>query len=81
MSLSVVGNGVILLFVSVAYVPEGSVPIIGNGTEMVDPLPHTFMLTFVVVNLATLALGLALVLHIYKEYKTLDVEKILEGEE
>ncbi len=78
MSLTVVNTGVILLFISVAYVPEGSVPIMGDGAKMVDPLPHTFMLTSIVVNLATLALGLALVLYLYREYGTLDVRAMWE---
>jgi len=79
MSLTVVNTGVILLFISVAYIPGGSVPIVGEGVEMVDPLPHTFMLTSIVVNLATLALGLALVLYLYREYDTLDVRAVWEG--
>lgn len=79
MSLSVVNSGVILLFISVAYVPGGSVPIVGHSSSMVDPLPHTFMLTSIVVNLATLALGLALVLYLYREYNTLDVRAMWEG--
>ncbi|MFW6064359.1 MAG: cation:proton antiporter subunit C [Candidatus Natronoplasma sp.] len=79
MSLTVVNTGVILLFISVAYIPGGSVPIVGEGAEMVDPLPHTFMLTSIVVNLATLALGLALVLYLYREYDTLDVRALWEG--
>lgn len=79
MSLTVVNTGVILLFISVAYIPGGSVPIVGEGAEMVDPLPHTFMLTSIVVNLATLALGLALVLYLYREYDTLDVRAVWEG--
>ncbi len=78
MSLTVVNSGVILLFVSVAYAPGGSVPIIGRGGKMVDPLPHTFMLTSIVVSLATTALGLALILYLYKEYGTLDVSKMWE---
>lgn len=79
MSLSVVNSGVVLLFVSVAYVPGGSAPVVGQGSTMVDPLPHTFMLTSIVVNLATLALGLALVLYLYREYNTLDVRAMWEG--
>jgi len=79
MSLTVVNTGVILLFISVAYIPSGSVPIVGEGATMVDPLPHTFMLTSIVVNLATLALGLALVLYLYREYETLDVQDMWEG--
>jgi len=78
MSLNVANTGIILLFVSIGYVPGGTVPIIGYEGEMVDPLPHTFMLTGIVVNLATLALGLALVLYLYREFDTLDVREMWE---
>ncbi len=76
MSLTVTNAGVILLFISIAYIPGGTAPIVGAGEEMVDPLPHTFMLTSIVVSLATTALGLALILYLYKEYETLDVSKM-----
>ncbi len=78
MSLNVANTGVILFFVSIGYVPGGTVPIVGYEGEVVDPLPHTFMLTGIVVNLATLALGLALVLYLYREFETLDVKEMLE---
>lgn len=81
MSLTVMGSGVILLFVSVGYVPGGSVPIIGSSGTLVDPVPHSFMLTSIVINLATTALGLALILQLYKRYKTLDVKEYFGGEE
>ncbi len=78
MSLGVIGSGIILLFVSVAYIPGAAPPILGGGETMVDPLPHTFMLTSIVINLATTALGLALVFHLYQEYGTLDIEEMVE---
>lgn len=76
MSLSVLSSGIVLFFVSIAYVPGGSTPLIDQPGKMVDPLPHTFMLTTIVIGLATTALGLALSFHLYEEYKTLDVGKI-----
>lgn len=80
MSLSIMGNGVILLFVCIGYIPGANVPILTYGTNIVDPVPHSFMLTFIVINLATTALGLALILRLYKEYKTVDVVKIFRGD-
>ena len=78
MSLSVLSSGVVLFFISVAYVPGGSTPIIGTTEKIVDPLPHTFMLTTIVIGLATTALGLALAFHLFQEYDTLDVGKMKE---
>ena len=79
MSLSILSGGIVLFFVSIAYVPGGSTPLIDSAEKMVDPLPHTFMLTTIVIGLATTALGLALAFHLYEEYETLDVGKIMEG--
>ncbi len=81
MCLGIMGSGVILLFVSVGYIPGAGAPIVGHSAEMVDPLPHTVMLTAIVIDLATMALGLALVYHLYEEYGTLDVTDYLVGED
>lgn len=77
MSLSIMGSGVILLFISVGYIPGAGVPIIESSTNIVDPIPHSFMLTSIVINLATTALGLALILRLYREYRTLDVKEMI----
>jgi multicomponent Na+:H+ antiporter subunit C len=45
-----------------------------------NPLPHVLILTAIVVGVATSALGLALVLQIYKNYNTIE-EKEIEAEE
>jgi multicomponent Na+:H+ antiporter subunit C len=45
-----------------------------------NPLPHVLILTAIVVGVATSALGLALVLQIYKNYNTVE-EKEIEAEE
>ncbi|MGM0509642.1 MAG: cation:proton antiporter subunit C [Thermoplasmatota archaeon] len=78
MSLTVMGSGVVLLFVSIGFIPGGGVPILIDEAATVDPVPHSFMLTSIVINLATTALGLALVLHLFKEYSTLDVKEFIE---
>lgn len=79
MSLSILSSGIVLFFVSVAYVPGGSTPLMNSAGKMVDPLPHTFMLTTIVIGLATTALGLALAFHLFEEYETLDVGRMREG--
>lgn len=81
MSLSVAGTGIILFFISLSFSPGAGVPILNGGGEIVDPLPHTFMLTFIVINLATTALGLALILRLYQDYDTLDLGDIFRGDE
>lgn len=81
MSLSVTGSGVILFFISISFSSGADVPILDGQGAIVDPLPHTFMLTFIVINLATTALGLALILRLYQEYDTLDLVDIFGGDE
>ncbi len=81
MALAVMGGGVILLFISIGYIPGGSPPILGNPEPFVDPVPHSFMLTSIVINLATTALGLALILQLYRRYGTLDVKKFYSGDD
>jgi len=44
----------------------------------INPLPHTLMLTAIVVGVATTGVAFALVISIFKKYKTLDETVILE---
>jgi multicomponent Na+:H+ antiporter subunit C len=76
MALCVMGNGVLLFFISVGYVEDATAPIITNTQKVVDPLPQAFMLTMIVINLCLIALALALVMRLYEEYKTLDVDDL-----
>ena len=79
MSLYVMNSGVILFFVSLAYVKGARAAIFQNGNQlMVDPLPQAVMLTGIVIALVITALALALTLRIFEEYKTLDVMELLE---
>ena len=45
-----------------------------------NPLPHVLILTAIVVGVATLALGLALVVRIREAYGTVEEDDILEAE-
>ncbi|MFO7792546.1 MAG: cation:proton antiporter subunit C [Candidatus Saliniplasma sp.] len=82
LALSVMGLGLILFFVSLAYVPGGAPPIVPIGSDIsniniVDPVPHSFMITLIVINLATTALGLALVIRLFDEYGSLDIKEMI----
>lgn len=74
--IDIVFLGLILFFVGIAYVEGGVAPILGDYTVYVNPLPHTLMLTTVVVELSVTALALALVIKIYEQYKTLDIREL-----
>lgn len=75
---------VIIFYVSCAVKPGGSVPIwdpnlgLTDTSKYINPLPHTLMLTAIVVGVATTGVAFALVISIYKRYKTLDETELLE---
>ena len=51
---------------------------IGDGAEILysNPIPHVLMLTAIVVGVATLALGLSLVVRINEAYGTIEEDEI-----
>lgn len=75
---------VILFFVSIASKWEASVPVKAYDlpTEVVanymNPLPHTLMLTAIVVGVATQGVAFALIINIYRRYKTVDEQELLD---
>ncbi len=55
----------------------GTAPIFVSNQEVyANPLPHVLILTAIVVGVATIALGLALVVRIYEAYGTLEEDQI-----
>ena len=71
--LSIFQTSVYLLFISPGKVLGGTAPIIADGFEVYsNPLPHVLILTAIVVGVATIALGLALVVRIHKSYGTIE---------
>lgn len=80
MGLSIFQVGVILFYISIAKVKDGQAPIYPEGfanTTFSNPLPHTLMLTAIVVGVATTALALALVVRINEAYGTVEEDEIL----
>lgn len=82
--LSIFQAGVVLFFVSVATKWHATVPVKSEEipvTEVVNymnPLPHTLMLTAIVVGVATLGVAFALLIAIYNRYQTLNEQELLE---
>lgn len=76
--LGIFQTSVYLLYVGPAKILGGTAPIIADGfTHYANPLPHVLMLTAIVVGVATLALGLALVVRIHEAYGTIEEDEIL----
>ena len=75
--LSLFQTSVYLLYISPAKILGGTPPIIDAGyTVYSHPLPHVLILTAIVVGVATIALGLALVVRINEAYGTIEEDEI-----
>ena len=81
--LSLFQTTVYLLYLSPGKILGGTPPIIDENFHVYsNPLPHVLILTAIVVGVATLALGLALVLRINQAYGTIEEDEIFAaGEE
>lgn len=77
-------TAIILFYVSSTSKWGATVPIldpnfsIENTANYINPLPHTLMLTAIVVGVATVGVAFALLLNIYKNFKSLEESELLE---
>lgn len=89
MGLAIFQVSVIMLYVSMGKVTGGTAPVYemsGEGHDAVpnldiaysNPVPHVLMLTAIVVGIATMALGLALVVRIKESYGTVEDDVVIE---
>lgn len=77
--LSIFQTSVYLLYIGPGKLIGGTAPIVAAGFGVYsNPLPHVLILTAIVVGVATLALGLALVVRIREAYGTIEEDEILE---
>lgn len=77
--LSIFQTSVYLLYLEPAKIVGGTAPILDRAFSVYsNPLPHVLILTAIVVGVATLALGLALVVRINEAYGTVEEDEILE---
>lgn len=75
--LSIFQTSVYLLYLTPGKILGGTPPIIDPAFEVyANPLPHVLILTAIVVGVATLALGLALVVRIHEAYQTIEEDEI-----
>lgn len=80
--LNVLEATVILFFLRLFYVTEGSVPILSSSEGgTVDPLPQALMITTIVIGASVTALALMMSIKIYHQYGTLDWQILLEKED
>jgi multicomponent Na+:H+ antiporter subunit C len=76
--LGIFQTSVYLLYIAPGKVIGGTAPIIAEPFKLYsNPLPHVLILTAIVVGVATLALGLALVVRIREAYGSIEEDEIL----
>ena len=79
--LNIFQVSVFVLYISMSKVDDGTAPILDDRYQVYsNPLPHVLILTAIVVGVATMALGLALVVRIREAYGTIEEEEIEQQE-
>lgn len=82
--MSILQSSVIIFYVASASKWGGTVPVIdpafgtADSARYINPLPHTLMPTAIVVGVATTGVAFALMISIYRRYKTLDEPQLLK---
>jgi multicomponent Na+:H+ antiporter subunit C len=77
--LAIFQTSVYLLYIAPGKLIGGTAPIVAEQFKIYsNPLPHVLILTAIVVGVATLALGLALVVRIREAYGSTEEDEILE---
>lgn len=80
--LNIFQTSVFILYISMGKVEGGTAPILIEGIpRYANPLPHVLILTAIVVGVATTALGLALVVRIYRAYGSVEEDEIEKRED
>jgi multicomponent Na+:H+ antiporter subunit C len=81
--LNIMETAVFFFYISLGYLEGGVAPIRIGGAEpskMVNPIPQALILTGIVVAVSVTALALAMVILLYRQYGTLDVDNLMRDE-
>jgi len=81
--LNIFQTAIFLFFIQGATKPGATVPVWDARISMeaagyINPLPHVLILTAIVVSVATTGVALALLITIYRRYRSLEEGTILE---
>lgn len=82
--LNIMETSVFFFYISLGYLDGGIAPIRVGGADpsrMVNPIPQALILTGIVVAVSVTALALAMVILLYRQYGTLDVDRLMREEE
>jgi len=79
--LSIFQTSVYLLYIAPGKLIGGTAPIVSKAYQVYsNPLPHVLILTAIVVGIATLALGLAIVVRIREAYGSIEEDEIVAAD-
>lgn len=87
LGLSIFQTGIFYFYVALGKIDGATAPIyiesdaanmINDNIIYSNPLPHVLILTAIVVSVATMAVGLALIVRIYEKYGSIEEDDIHE---
>lgn len=83
LGLGIFQTSVLIFFISLSKVQGATAPILIDRPDVVygNPLPHVLMLTAIVVGVATLSMGMALVVRINEAYGSIEEDEIHQQDE
>ncbi|MCG8378714.1 MAG: cation:proton antiporter subunit C [Proteobacteria bacterium] len=75
--INIFQTSIFILFISLGKVSGGTAPVLTESAQLYSsPLPHVLILTAIVVGISTTALGLAIIIRIYKAFGTIEDNEI-----
>ncbi|WP_045216450.1 cation:proton antiporter subunit C [Desulfonatronovibrio magnus] len=84
MGMSMIQSATIMVWIVSAYKEGATIPVLDpnipldNPDLYLNPLPHTLMLTAIVVAVVTLGVSLTLAVAVYRNFNTLDEQELLD---
>lgn len=75
-------TGIFLFYISLALIEGGEAPIRDHAVAedvqqvFVNPLPHVLILTAIVVSVSIMAVALAVIISIQRQYGTVEIDEI-----
>lgn len=86
--MNILQTAIILFYISISAKRDATIPIVPEHSheaikaiEYINPLPHVLMLTAIVVMVSTSGVALAILMMIYRRYKTIEEDEILKLKE
>ncbi len=83
--MNIMQVAVIFFFLCLGQKFGGTIPVLDErgmlGEQYINPVPHTLMLTAIVVSLGTSGVGLALLMRVKEKYNSIEEEEIRKREE